>query len=101
MTRYRVEVSPRAQADFREIRAWYKANLGAAAAVRVEKTILSAIKRLQSEPPLDRSRSDLPEGVFRCVARQHLVIFSCAGDSIRVLRILHGARELPAALDEE
>lgn len=44
---------------------------------------------------------DLPEGYFRVVAKAHLIIFQIEGDVTRIVRIVHGARDIPALLAPE
>jgi plasmid stabilization system protein ParE len=101
MSRYRVVVSGAARNDIAAIRAWYKANRSLASAVLVQQSILSAIVALKSDPPLTHMRDDLPPNLYRTLARQYVVLFRCAGDQIDVLRVIHGARHMPFAIDGE
>lgn len=92
-------LSPAARRDLLRIRAWYRNELGPGAAARALATIESALSQLQHGVTLDSStRPDLPLGVYRVVAKQHVVLFEMDGEIALVLRIVHGARDLTSAL---
>ena len=44
-------------------------------------------------------RSNLPEGYYRVVAKAHLVIFQVGSDTAKIVRILHGARDIAPLLE--
>lgn len=94
-------LSPAARADLRRIRAWYKKGLGPGTAAKTLKTIEQALAQHQHGVSLDAAtRPDLPIGIYRLVAKRHLILFEMQGEIEHVLRIVHGARDLPSALDE-
>jgi plasmid stabilization system protein ParE len=94
-------LSPAARADLRRIRAWYKKELGPGASAKALATIEQALSQLQSGvTPEAATRPDLPVGIYRLIATRHLVLFEMDGSVALVLRIVHGARDLSAALDE-
>jgi plasmid stabilization system protein ParE len=64
-------------------------------------TIETAFEQLQKGVSLQSAaRPDLPLGVYRVVAKRHVVLFEMHGNVALVLRVVHGARDLVAALDE-
>jgi plasmid stabilization system protein ParE len=90
-----------ARADLRRIRAWYKKELGPGASAKALATIEQALSQLQSGvTPEAATRPDLPVGIYRLIAKRHLILFEMDGSVALVLRIVHGARDLSAALDE-
>ncbi len=94
-------LSPAARADLRRIRAWYKRELGPGAGAKVLQAIAQGFIQLQHGVSLEgATRPDLPLGVYRVVAKRHLILFEMDGNVALVLRIVHGARDLPSALDE-
>ncbi len=73
------------------------------AADKVVKTIIEKIKTLEDYPRLGRARDDLREGL-RCYAVvPYLIIYQYdeASDLVNVIRVLHGARDLPPLFEDE
>lgn len=97
--RRRVELTRRAQLDFDQIIAWYRLRLGAKAAKRVSASIRAGLIATAKVTLLSATREDLPAGHYRVVAREHLIIFVLRSDTARVIRIIHGARDLASALN--
>lgn len=94
-------LSPAAHADLRRIRAWYKREVGPGAAAQALAAIEQALTQLQHGVSIDAAtRPDLPIGVYRVVAKRHLILFEMHGEIALVLRIVHAARNLLSALDE-
>lgn len=95
----RLAVTPQAQRDFTAIITWYRRELGALSAAKAARSIQAGI-RAAARIDLNRARrEDLPEGYFRIVARTHLVIFKVENDIAKIVRILHGARDIAALLE--
>lgn len=92
-------VTPQAQRDLSAIIAWYRRELGALAASKAARSIQAGV-RAAARIELSRARrEDLPEGYFRVVAKAHLVIFTVENDTAKIIRILHGARNITALLE--
>ncbi len=96
--RKRVVIAPQAKRDFIEIVAWYRRKMGAAPAVKVARTLQAGIRATLEIDAAAASRPDLPDGYRRVVAKAHLIIFQVQADTVRIVRIVHGARDVPAAL---
>lgn len=95
----RLAVTPQAQRDLAAIVAWYRRELGALAAAKAARSIQAGV-RAAARIELSRARrEDLPEGFFRVVAKTHLVIFEIENDTAKIIRILHGARDIAALLE--
>lgn len=94
-------LSPAARADLRRIRAWYRRELGPGAAAKALVSIEQALTQLQLGVSLaTATRPDLPLGVYRVIAKRHVVLFEMDGEIALVLRVVHGARDLGSALEE-
>lgn len=91
----KLDVTPQARRDVAEILNWYRQNMGARTALKVAQTIQS---RLVSLAEGHVSGSDLSHAsrYRRAVAKKHVVIFSWVGDTIKVVRVVHGSQDLEA-----
>ena len=94
----RFEVAPQARRDLANIISWYRDEMGASAALKVATTIRARLRSLESGKL--KGSEILPEapGYFRVVARKHVIIFKVLPDMLQVVRIVHGARDIPALL---
>jgi len=52
-------------------------------------------KRLGNNPDLGRNRNEIREGLRSITKDRHLVFYRVLKDRVRVVRILHGNRDLP------
>jgi plasmid stabilization system protein ParE len=75
--------------------------LGPRAAAKVARTLQAGIRACSRIQLSQAKRTDLPEGYFRVVAKTHLIVFQIEADTARVVRILHGARDIAITLDQE
>jgi plasmid stabilization system protein ParE len=101
MTTAGFRLSRAARADLVRIRTWYMNELGPAASAKTLRSIEQALLRLQDGVSLESCmRPDLPLGVYRVVAKRHLVLFEMRGEIAFVLRVVHAARDLSSALEE-
>jgi plasmid stabilization system protein ParE len=94
-------VTPQASRDFTAIVAWYKQERGARAAGKVVRTLQAGVHACARISLSQAKRADLPEGYFRVVAKTHLIVFKINADTARIVRILHGARNIAAALEQD
>jgi plasmid stabilization system protein ParE len=95
----RLVVTPHARRDLDTIIAWYRREFGAAAALTAARSIQAGIRACTRIDTTSARRSDLPEGYYRVVAKAHLVIFQIESDTAKIIRILHGARDIAALLE--
>lgn len=94
MSRYRK--TSRAEQDLLDI--WlYIATDNIDAADRVIDQIDAACRTLARSPGLGQSRPELGQDVRSFPVRSYLVFYRKAPPTIQVLRVLHGARDIPAA----
>lgn len=90
--------------DLREIWAFIGIeNQNPSAADALWADVENACAQLARKPSLGHRRKDLtpdPEVLFYCVRDYYLVIYRKGTDPLQIARILHGARDVAAELDD-
>lgn len=98
-----VEESAFIPCDLLDIVRWIRAD-NPAAAVRFVDAFKSSVELLSRMPEIGRPRPDLgaPEARSWRVKgfRKHLIFYEAFPDRVRLLRVLHGARNLQAELEK-
>ena len=84
----------RAEEDLIEIWTWV-ARDSLTAADRLLDRIDEVCGRLAENPLMGPARPDLAEGLRYFVAGSYLVIYREAAAGVEIVRIIHGARDLP------
>lgn len=84
----------RAEEDLIEIWTWVAAD-SPSAADRLLDRIDEVCGRLAEMPALGAARPDLAEGPRYFVTGSHLVIYRVAPGGVEIVRVVHGARDLP------
>ena len=88
-------VSPLARADLDEI--WqYVAQDNPPAADRLLAAFYERFLLLAKQPLLGQVRDELRPGVRSFSARNYVIYYQVAEDRIRVVRVLHGSRDVEA-----
>ena|ERR1700746_3531638 len=93
------ELSPEARDDLREI--WvYIASDNPGAADKLEEDIYAACELLSKNPHIGHKRPDLTDEPVRFwpVRGQYLVIYLPDSEPLKIVRILHGARDASSQL---
>jgi toxin ParE1/3/4 len=99
MSRY--VLTPAADRDVRDIVAYIAEQSGMAAADRLDEELHTAMGRLAETPGLGHVRADLADASLRTYAVHRYLIFYLPDEKpLQVLRVLHGARDVRALLDE-
>ena len=91
----RLTITESARADLREIRD-YIAKDNPAAARRVMERLRAQARKLAATPGIGRSRQDLRPDLFSFPAGRHVLFYRPQPGGIVLVRVLHGARDLPA-----
>jgi toxin ParE1/3/4 len=86
--------SPRAEADLEEI-GDYIARDNPTRAVTFIREIRELCQNITAVPEGNLLRPDLGEGIRMAPFRRYLVFYTVGTDSVRIERILHGARDIP------
>lgn len=101
-----VALSSRAQADIVD-RIAYLATFSAAASDKFAAALKSALHRLESSPRIGfafPTRRRRLKGIRVMVVpkfRNYCIFYRESNDTIEVMRVLHGARDIAALLEEE
>jgi toxin ParE1/3/4 len=92
-------ISERAESDLDD--AWdYLAQRNEAAADRLLDDILARSRLHAQFTQIGRPREDLGPGIRSFVAAPYVVFFRPIADTIEVLRVLHGARDVDTIMKE-
>ena len=101
----RIEVSKAAIADQDSIIAYTVEHFGIKQARRLRANFERALDALAANPNIGHTREDLdPEGrSFRYLVTMNLfiVVYQLTDDSIQIVRILHGMRNLAAEIERD
>jgi toxin ParE1/3/4 len=96
----RLTFTPLAEQDLEAI-ADYIATDNPARALSFVRELRAQYQRITLNPPGYRLRPELGDGI-RSRAHDHYVIFfECDSDTVLIVRILHGARDLPAVFEAD
>ncbi len=101
-----IRIRPRADRDIDGHAAYFSQEAGRVVALRFLKAMEGTLTALAAEPALGNPRHfDDPrlEGLrARTVAgfRKVRVFYLTLGDAVEIVRVLHGARDIPPLLDE-
>jgi toxin ParE1/3/4 len=90
----------RAEQDLIDIWLWIAAD-SPSAADRLLARIDSTCRRLAEHPRLGPARPDIAADARAFVVGRYLVLYRLTDNGIEIVRVVHGARDLPALLDEE
>jgi toxin ParE1/3/4 len=86
-------IATQAKLDLEEI--WlYVANEGHDAADRVIDEIVERFSLLAQFPNMGRARDTITEGLRSFPVNRYVIFYKASGDSITVVRVLHGARDI-------
>ena len=90
--------TPEAKRDLEEIDAYLSADDPAAAA-RVLVAIRERCRALADRPEMGRSREEFAPGLRSSVVHRFVLFFRAVEEGIEVVRIIHGARDIPRQFD--
>jgi len=92
------EISPLAESDLEEI-GDYIARDNPARAVSFVREIRERCIKIADDPKAAPLRHELGEGIRMVVFGRYLIFYSADFESVRIERILHGARNIPVLFD--
>jgi toxin ParE1/3/4 len=90
-----------AEADIREVYEFTRLRWDEGQADAYLMGLFATFELLGKHPKSGRMRGDLSEGVRSFAHRIHVVFYLEHDRSVAILRVLHGARDLPNALGPE
>jgi toxin ParE1/3/4 len=91
----RLTITESARADLHEIHA-YIAKDDPQAAQRFVERLRAKARALAATPGMGRSRQELRSGLFSFPVGRHVLFYRAQPGGIVLVRVLHGARDLPA-----
>jgi toxin ParE1/3/4 len=91
----RLTITESARADLQEIRD-YIANDNPAAARRLVERLRAQARKLAQTPGIGRRREDLRYDLFSFPVGRHVLFYRSQPGGIVLVRVIHGARDLPA-----
>ena len=88
---------PQADADLDEIHAWIAEN-DPRAASRTINRIVDSVRRLADFPGSGQDRPEVGKDVRSLVSGKYVILHRVGADSVDIVRIVHGARDLARLL---
>lgn len=100
MTPARATFTGRALQELRSIRGWIAAESGAERADRVVDRIVATADLLAERPLSGRERRDVSPGLRSFAVPPFVIFYRPLAGGVRVMRVVHGHRDLPQALGD-
>ncbi|MBK6897664.1 MAG: type II toxin-antitoxin system RelE/ParE family toxin [Alphaproteobacteria bacterium] len=94
MTKYRIIISPQAQRDLKEIRAYTLQSWGSTQADDYLSKIEEAFYSLLENPEIGRERNDVKAGYRSLVIDKHVLFYKIVKSEILILGIPHGRMDI-------
>jgi len=95
---YRVEYTEAARADLREIEVYLRTAAGDATAEKVTARITDKVESLGARPARQRIRNKLGAELRALRVSDHLVFYRVGDETVSIIRILHGSRNITPKL---
>jgi len=96
----RLAFTPLAEQDLEAI-ADYIAADNPARALSFVRELRAQCQRIALNPPGYRLRPELGEGIRSCAHGRYVIFFESTPNTVVILRLLHGARDLPTQFGAE
>jgi len=95
---YRIIYANAANSDLHEIARYFRTTAGDVAAEAVINEILETAETLAVRPTRLRLRNELSSGLRGLSAGNYMIFYHIDGDVVRIVRILHGSRDITTKL---
>ncbi len=89
------ELSSEADQDIDEIFDYTAHEFGTDQAVAYVTAFEGVFGQLLESPQIGRDRKEIREGLRSVIKDKHIVFYRILKDRLRIIRILHGSRDLP------
>ena len=93
-----IRISPRARSDLTEIWSYIADDSISNADAFIDK-LHEAVKALASQPGVGRRREELAPGILSFPFGRYVIFYRTNRDTIEIVRILHGARDIQAIFE--
>lgn len=87
-----------AESDLGEIFDYTLQEFGNGQAVAYLSALEDTLLELVANPKLGRERSEIRAGLRSITPNSHIIFYRICTDHIRIVRVLHGSRDLPQFL---
>jgi len=94
------ELSSEADRDVSDIFDYTELEFGVEQAVNYLKQLERCFNALVDNPESGRRRQEIRRGLYSTVSGSHVVFYRIRRDVIRVIRVLHGSRDLPRYFED-
>ena len=91
----RYQLSEKADFDLEAIFDYTEYHHGFNQAVKYLKDLDGVFNQLVANPEIGRKRNDLKKGLYSISEQEHIVFFRIQKDHIRIVRVLHGSKDIP------
>jgi toxin ParE1/3/4 len=95
---YRIEYTQPALRDLRELETYLRAAGGDLVADRFIDKIVAKVRSLQDRPMRQRVRTEFGPGLRAVAIGSQMIFYRVDGDTVRIVRVLHGSRNITAKL---
>jgi toxin ParE1/3/4 len=94
------ELSPESDNDLDGIFDYTEREFGIDKAVQYVSGFDDVFEQLVKNPKTGRERNEIRSGLRSIIKESHVVFYRILKDRIRIVRILHGSRDLPQFLSD-
>ena len=91
---YQIRFTEPAKNDLREITTYLRRNAGDPVARRLSEELIAKAESLRTRPMRQRERSEFGLGLRAVTVRDYMIVYHIGGDTVSILRILHGSRDI-------
>lgn len=95
----KIILSKAADADLEDIFDYTLDEFGVEQAVAYVSGFDEAFEMISENPEIGRERKEIREELRSLVKDKHIIFYRSLNDHVRIVRILHGSRDLPRFLD--
>ncbi len=93
----RLTLTPLAEQDLEAIGDYIAAD-NPSRAVSFIRELRTQCRRITANPPGYRLRPELGDGIRSCAHGNYVIFFVATIEEVTIIRVLHGARDIPAIL---
>ncbi len=94
-----LDISEAAERDLEEIFNYIHSKHGINQAYRYVSSFDGIFQNLALHPEIGRERPEIREGLYSMSKDHHIIFYRIHGGKLRIIRVLHGARDLPRQFD--
>ncbi len=94
------ELSAEADGDLEEIFDYTEHEFGMDQAVKYVSAFGDVFEQLLENPQIGRERKEIRNGLRSTIKDKHVVFYRILKDRVRIVRVLHGSRDLPKSFSD-